>query len=199
MGFNKRFTKAVTGAVAAVAAVTAVLGINAGAAHAVTISNSGCPGTIQDPLNYAQMAAYVPSPGYPVTNGPFFSFSARTAGRSPCYSTQSQVVKVRYRSWGYNFNTGKWEDAAEHWESGTMTPGQNITVRAYGAGENYGNVSVDVYAEWRTTSGTLIGSKYFNENSVSDYRCDSTCGVLTSQSIGAYVHFHNSYNSWYPT
>ena len=167
-------------AMLALVVVSAALaaGVGASPANAFTASNSGCPGTVQVP----QTRGYYGLQEFP----------QRFAWRSACYANYTQVIKIRYRTWGFNLVTRRWEFAGELWREARSEPGSaGAWLQGFNGLPRYANVSVDVLVEWRLTNGYLVGSTYVDYNAVSDYVCVQTpsCRIYSDPVVGAYLHF----------
>ena len=152
-------------------------------ADAFSVTNTGCPGSVQVPATN----------GYFNGGAPQLDLPERFVWRSQCYSNYQQVVSVRYRVWGFVRGTG-WVLKASVTRSATAGA-TGAWIAGLSGNSPSAWVSVDVLVEWRLTNGYLIGSQYVNYDAVGDYRCLSAlnCGVFSNSEVGAFIHFVTGY------
>ena len=139
------------------------------AVSAYTVSNQSCPGAVQVPR----------ANGY----GSYMmvDFPRRYVWRSAC-SNAAQIIKVTYRLWALNLQTG-WFKLTELTRTGQAPVGsQGVWIDNFVTGVLYKYVSADVNVEWRTSSGQFLGSSYLNYNSAGDYSCIAgPCGIFANE------------------
>lgn len=146
-------------------------------AAAFTDQLNGCVGSVQVPATQ----------GFVTWSYKYLSFPQRFADRSPC-STGKQVISISYRVYGYNFSTGRWERFYIQSQSAPVPAGaKGALVNGVTPGSTYRYVTVDVKIEWRTGTGSLLGSTYVDYNGRADYACYTAgCGVFSGDpNVGA--------------
>jgi hypothetical protein len=162
-------------------ASTFVIGMQSKTAHAAYWTGSGHPGWVQAP----QTEMY----GNELTGGEFF-FPARYAWRSNYYSTSTQVITVTYYLYKLNLGTRTWQ--LNNWAHTTaiVQVGQGAWMGQWAPPVEFEAVyHVEFMTQWKTTTGTPIGTSVADSRSTTDYGCayQSICQVYPDDNVGADV------------
>lgn len=169
--------------------VIGVLAVGAPSASAQTVITTGSyPGSTTSALTYA---TYYLNGGSVITTGP------RTIFPNQTYRNYDQNVCINARLWQLNTPGGGRQSWALIQQSGYRC----TTIRAGTVGYNdYGTAfrpplplngySTDVQVVWRLMNGAVLGTRTYDQNATSDYRCTNANCWVQNSTIGANVIFN---------
>ena len=154
--------------ISSVALAAVSLAVAASPAAAFTVTSSGSPGVTTTPFTYGDYGSWSSVDGSTITA------PARTVYESSFYSSYDQYVCVTPRLW--TFKTGQLSWSYDlgltncAWIRGASTSAL-VQGAVFSKLMPYTGFSVDIKVTWQFANGAPIGTKYYDYNTVNDYRC----------------------------